>query len=70
MEALPTNNYGKVVKRELRARLRADAEEQGPRRSVVFVATDAEERGPSIGAWHLTMDPPFPLVNTIAAFNI
>jgi long-chain acyl-CoA synthetase len=31
VDALPTNNYGKVVKRELRERLRAEAEEQGPR---------------------------------------
>ncbi len=30
VDALPTNNYGKVVKRELRDRLRAEADEQGP----------------------------------------
>lgn len=30
IEALPTNNYGKVVKRELRERLRADADAEGP----------------------------------------
>jgi long-chain acyl-CoA synthetase len=30
VDALPTNNYGKVVKRELRDRLRAEAEEQAP----------------------------------------
>jgi long-chain acyl-CoA synthetase len=30
VDALPTNNYGKVVKRELRDRLRAEAVEQGP----------------------------------------
>jgi len=30
VEALPTNNYGKVVKRELRQRLRAEAEDAGP----------------------------------------
>ncbi|HZB19122.1 MAG TPA: AMP-binding protein [Blastococcus sp.] len=29
VDALPTNNYGKVVKRELRDRLRADATERG-----------------------------------------
>jgi acyl-CoA synthetase (AMP-forming)/AMP-acid ligase II len=31
VDALPTNNYGKVVKRELRDRLRAEAEESAPR---------------------------------------
>ena len=31
VDALPTNNYGKVVKRELRDRLRAEAEEPGRR---------------------------------------
>jgi long-chain acyl-CoA synthetase len=31
VDALPTNNYGKVVKRELRDRLRAEADEEGPR---------------------------------------
>ena len=30
VDALPTNNYGKVVKRELRDRLRAEAEAGGP----------------------------------------
>ncbi len=30
VDALPTNNYGKVVKRELRDRLRDDAAEAGP----------------------------------------
>jgi long-chain acyl-CoA synthetase len=30
VDALPTNNYGKVVKRELRQRLRAEAEDAGP----------------------------------------
>ncbi len=49
---------------------KAAAEELGPRRSVVFAATDSEERGPSLGAWHLTMDPPFPLSNTVAVFNV
>ena len=31
VDALPTNNYGKVVKRELRDRLRAEAEAEEPR---------------------------------------
>jgi acyl-CoA synthetase (AMP-forming)/AMP-acid ligase II len=30
VDALPTNNYGKVVKRELRDQLRAEAEAQAP----------------------------------------
>jgi long-chain acyl-CoA synthetase len=30
VDALPTNNYGKVLKRELRDRLEAEAEEPGP----------------------------------------
>ena len=30
VDELPTNNYGKVVKRELRDELRAEAEERGP----------------------------------------
>jgi len=52
------------------AYVRAAKEGRGPRRSVVFVATDSEERGPSLGAWHLTVDPPFPLDKTVAVFNI
>ena len=31
VDALPTNNYGKVVKRELREQLRAEADEAGSR---------------------------------------
>ncbi len=31
VDALPTNNYGKVVKRELRDRLRAETDDVGPR---------------------------------------
>ena len=30
VDALPTNNYGKVVKRELRDQLRAESSESGP----------------------------------------
>lgn len=50
----------------------ARAAEQGirPRRSVLFMATDAEERGPSLGAWYYTLQPSFPLENTVAAFNL
>ncbi len=49
---------------------KAKDEGLGPKRSVVFAALDSEERGPLLGAWHLTMDPPFPLDNTVAVFNI
>ena len=49
---------------------RAAADGRRPRRSVVFVVPDAEERGPSLGAWHLTVDPPFPLAKTVAVFNV
>jgi Zn-dependent M28 family amino/carboxypeptidase len=49
---------------------RAEAEGRRPRRSVVFAISDAEERGPSLGAWYLTLDPPFPLRNTAAVFNV
>jgi hypothetical protein len=48
---------------------RAAAEGIRPRRSVVFAITDAEERGPLLGAWHLTENPPFPLERTVAALN-
>ncbi|GMV03996.1 MAG: hypothetical protein AMXMBFR53_02780 [Gemmatimonadota bacterium] len=49
---------------------RAAAEGRRPRRTVVFAMTDAEERGPSLGAWHLTLAPPFPLESTVAVFNV
>lgn len=49
---------------------RAAADGKRPRRSVVFAMSDAEERGPSMGAWHLTEAPPFPLENTVAVFNV
>lgn len=41
-----------------------------PRRSVVFVSSDAEERGPSLGAWHLTRHPPVPLPSIVAVLNL
>lgn len=43
---------------------------QRPRRTVVFAITDAEERGPSLGAWHLSMHPPVPLANIAAVLNV
>lgn len=49
---------------------RAAADGKRPRRTVVFAMSDAEERGPSMGAWHLTLAPPFPLERTAAVFNV
>jgi len=40
-----------------------------PRRSVVFLATAAEERG-LLGAFHYTANPTFPLERTIANLNL
>lgn len=50
----------------------ARAAEQGlrPRRSVIFAIFDAEERGPSLGAWHYTLHPHFPLESTVAVLNL
>lgn len=50
----------------------ARAAERGirPRRTVVFAVLDAEERGPSLGAWHYTLRPPFPLGGTAAFINL
>lgn len=50
----------------------ARAAEEGirPERSVIFVASDAEERGPSLGAWHYTLHPTLPLENTVGVFNL
>lgn len=53
-----------------KAYARAAEEGRRPARSVVFVISDAEERGPSLGAWHLTLHPPFPLDKTAAVFNL
>ena len=48
---------------------RSAAQGRRPRRSVMFVISDAEERGLS-GAWHMTLHPRFPLHNTAAVFNV
>lgn len=50
----------------------ARAAEQGirPARSVLFAALDAEERGPSLGAWHYTLHPSFPLERTYGFINL
>ncbi len=41
-----------------------------PRRSILLMATDAEERGPSLGAWAYIHRAPFPLGNTVGVFNL
>lgn len=40
-----------------------------PRRSVLFAAWDAEERG-LLGAWHYAEHPPWPLERTVAVLNM
>lgn len=49
----------------------AEAAEDGrrPDRTVLFAAWDAEERG-LLGAWYYTVDPLFPLENTVAVLNM
>jgi hypothetical protein len=49
---------------------KAKNEGLGPNRTVIFAALDSEERGPLLGSWHLTMDPPAPLDSLVAVFNI
>ena len=40
-----------------------------PRRTVLFVAWDAEER-PELGSWFYTLHPRFPLPSTVAVLNM
>ena len=47
----------------------AAREGRGPRRSVLFAAWDAEERG-LLGAWHYVEHPRWPLAKTVAAMNM
>ncbi len=47
----------------------AAAAGEGPRRTVVFAAWDAEERG-LLGAWYYTEAPMFSLGNTVAVLNM
>ncbi len=47
----------------------AAAAGEGPRRTVVFAAWDAEERG-LLGAWYYTGAPTFSLGNTVAVLNM
>lgn len=61
------NATGTAVLMELaRAHAQLDAP---PRRSVVFIATAAEEQG-LLGAFHYTNDPVYPLENTMAVINM
>ncbi len=47
----------------------AAAQGEGPRRTVLFAAWDAEERG-LLGAWYYTEAPSFPLGSTVAVLNM
>lgn len=47
----------------------AAAEGRGPRRTVMFAAWDAEERG-LLGAWYYTEAPSLALGNTVAVLNM
>ena len=47
----------------------AAGEGRRPRRSIVFAAWDAEERG-LLGAWYYTEAPTFPLERTVAVLNL
>jgi len=47
----------------------AAAQGRKPRRTMVFAAWDAEERG-LLGAWHYTEAPQFPLGSTVAVLNM
>jgi len=47
----------------------AAAQGRGPRRTILFAAWDAEERG-LLGAWYYTEAPVLPLGNTVAVLNM
>jgi Zn-dependent M28 family amino/carboxypeptidase len=49
---------------------RAAAAGQRPRRSILFVATNSEERGPLVGAWGYAESPVVPLARTVAMLNM
>jgi hypothetical protein len=51
------------------AYVQAAAEGRRPRRTVMFAAWDAEERG-LLGAWYYTEAPVLPLGNTVAVLNM
>ena len=43
--------------------------DEKPRRSVLFAAWNAEERG-LLGSWYYTLQPPYPLEKTVALFQM
>lgn len=49
---------------------RAAAAGQRPRRSILFLATNSEERGPLMGAWGYVEAPVVPLERTAAVVNM
>lgn len=49
---------------------KAGAAGQRPKRSVMFLATNSEERGPLMGSWGYTESPPVPLEKTVAMLNM
>lgn len=49
---------------------RAAANGQRPKRSVLFLATDSEERGPLMGSWGYAEAPAVPLSQTVAMINM
>jgi hypothetical protein len=49
---------------------RAAALGQRPRRSILFVALNSEERGPLMGAWGYVEAPVVPLARTVAMLNM
>lgn len=48
----------------------AAANGQRPKRSVLFLATNSEERGPLMGSWGYTEAPAVPLARTVAMLNM
>jgi len=49
---------------------KAAAEGRRPKRSVMFLATNSEERGPLMGSWGYTEAPAVPLERTAAMLNM
>lgn len=49
---------------------RAAAAGERPRRSVLFLSLNAEERGPLLGAWAYAEAPAVPLASTVAVLNM
>ena len=49
---------------------RAAGDGRRPRRSILFVALNSEERGPLMGAWGYVESPPVPLDRTVAMLNM